>query len=414
MLLGSDLKRFRIKEMEKIEMVSPTPVVAVTKCGIGIFDMEWWRPRIALFRAVTLPSILSAAEGREFNWFLLLDEDMPIEALSLLRTAIAECGGGRYVRLHFVRSSVDANKSGINCIRSVAGDHTRVMVMRVDDDDAVSRDAFSIADTAIEDRNRAAVVSLVDGYAFNAPEGKIGELTYQAHTSNTYFYGTAREVAKVLWNNHTKALGNAEKLGYQTAVVSGEGRNFLFTFHKQGDGSYEKRIDSIAEWRPVSAETEKDFGINTADLGHWMELQSAAEPTLGLTWRRTMPEINEIRSLDTQIARIKKQVVRTNSRLFDRSVPFVYLLRPAIPPAKVKQGNVVFDGVATPGATVVVKVAGKKAVFNEVARTVADGETGQFKVKRAFKRSNWRIRIELILPETDAVAKRWNFGLEVV
>ena len=83
--------------MERIEMVSPTPVVAVTKCGIGIFDMEWWRPRIALFRAVTLPSILSAAEGREFNWFLLLDEDMPIEALSLLRTAIAECGGGRYV-----------------------------------------------------------------------------------------------------------------------------------------------------------------------------------------------------------------------------------------------------------------------------------------------------------------------------
>ena len=395
-------------------MDSSTPAVAVTKCGIGIFDMEWWRPRIALFRAVTLPSILAATEGRKFNWFLLLDEDMPIEALTLLRAAIAECGGEQHVRLQFVRSSVDANKAGINCIRSVAGDHSRVIVMRVDDDDAVSRDAFAIADEAIEDRNRAAVISLVDGYAFNAPEGMIGELTYQAHTSNTYFYGTAREVAKVLWNNHTKALGNAEKLGYQTAIVSGKGRYFLFTFHKQGDGSYEKRIDSIADWEAVSAKTETDFGIDAAGLRYWMGLQATAEPTLGLTWRRTMPEINQIRSLDTQIARIKKQVVRTNSRLFDRSVPFVYLLRPAIPPAKVKQGNVLFEGVATPGATVIVKVAGRKSVFNEVARTVADSETGEFKVSRAFKRSNWRIRIELVLAESIPVAKTWEFGLAVV
>ena len=107
-------------------MHKTVPVIALTKCGIGIFDLDWWVPRLGLFKSVTLPSVLQASEGYEFHWFILLDEDMPTEALESLRTAIDEAGGTDKVHLQFVRTSIEANRAGLNAVRSVAVSYTHL------------------------------------------------------------------------------------------------------------------------------------------------------------------------------------------------------------------------------------------------------------------------------------------------
>lgn len=394
-------------------MPTPIPAIALTKCGIGIFDMEWWRPRLALFRAVTLPSMLSATRGRPFDWFLLLDENMPTAALKHLRQSIEEAGGEDCIRLHFVRTSVEANRAGLNCIRSVAGDTNRVIVIRIDDDDAISDDAFDVVEEAVADRERAAVIALSEGYAFNGPEQLVGEWTYRANTCNTYYYGTTKEIGRVLWNNHTKALLNAEKVGFQSQAIMGRDRYFLYTFHKQGDGSYEDRLKKIESWRKADEEIERRFGIDTAALEDWTELQQNAKQTLGLTWRRTMPEINQIRELDQQIAKLKKWIVKTNSGIFDPNVPYLYLIHPNVPPAKVRRGKIRFEGAANPGATIVLSATGRTGVFTELAATVADQQTGQFEIIQQFNPAIWKIRLESTLANAKGVSKRWEFDLSV-
>lgn len=394
-------------------MPTPIPAVALTKCGIGIFDMEWWRPRLALFRAVTLPSMLAATQGRPFTWFLLLDENMPAAALDVLRQSITEAGGEKIIRLHFVRTSVEANRAGLSCIRSVAGDTDRVIAIRIDDDDAIACDAFDVVEGAITDKGRAAVIALSEGYAFNGPEQLVGEWTYRANTCNTYYYGTTKEIGRVLWNNHTKALSNAEKVGFQSQAITGRDRYFLYTFHKQGDGSYEDRLNKIEAWREADEDIQKRFGIDTSALERWADLQLRAKPTLGLTWRRTMPEINQIRELDYRIAKLKKQIVRTNSGIFDANVPYLYLVHPNVPPAKVRSGKVRFKGAANPGAKVVLSATGRTGVFTELASAVADQKTGDFEIIQQFKPALWKIRLESTLPEVEGVSKRWDFNLTV-
>ena len=216
-----------------------------------------------------------------------------------------------------------------------------------------------------------------------------------------------------MWNNHTKALSNAEKVGFQSQAITGRDRYFLYTFHKQGDGSYEDRLNKIETWREADENIQKRFGIDASALERWAELQLRAKQTLGLTWRRTMPEINQIRELDYQIARLKKQVVKTNSGIFDPNVPYLYLVHPNVPPAKVRRGKIRFKGSANPGATVVLSATGRTGVFTELASAVADQKTGEFEIIQQFKPAIWKIRLESTLSHANSVSKRWDFDLTV-
>ena len=394
-------------------MSTSVPVIALTKCGIGIFDLDWWVPRLGLFKAVTLPSVLQAAEGHEFHWFILLDEDMPAGALDFLRTAIEEVGGAGSVHLQFVRTSIEANRAGLNAVRSVAGDDRRAFVIRIDDDDAVSRDAFTSALNAVDDLGRPAVISLADGYMFDAPGAAYGEWTSPNQTSNTYYYGTLAEVRRVIWHNHTKALFNAKRFGFQSTSVLGKGRHFLYTVHRQADGSYEERQKRIREWAPVGEELAREFGLDIAGLTEWQDYQRTAKPTLGLTWRRSMPETTRIRELFSEIDKLKREIVKTNSAIFDPKTPFLYLLDPAVPPASVKKGKVRFRGVATPGTRLNMSVAGRRLNYKLFKTAEVDERTGEFDFLWAFNSAVWNLRLEVVDRDAEKVLKTWEFKLTV-
>lgn len=389
-------------------MTEPLPVVLVTRCGIGIFDMQWWEARLLLLRSVTLPSVVQAAKGRQITWFLLIDEDIPSAALTVLRSHIEEAGGDDIVRLLFVRSSVDMNKAGINAIRSVAGDHERVMVMRIDDDDAVAVDAFSKAEAQIKDLERPAVITLSDGYAFNAPAGRIGRFRYPSHPSNTFYYGTVGEISKVLWKMHTKALQYGQREGFATASFADGEADFIYTFHPQGDGSYEDRVAKIDNWQPIDEAVER-FGIDLQHYRQWIDRQEQTPPTVGLTWRRTMPEVERMRLLDSEMCELKSQMVAINSRIFDANVPFVYLVKP--PTRRVEAGTVWFEGAASPGARVSLKVTGKSGHYRTFADLETDPVDGSFRTSGRFNAGVWNIRVEVSVAGGSNVDKVWDFQM---
>ena len=394
-------------------MNKSVPVIALTKCGIGIFDLDWWVPRLGLFKSVTLPSVLQAAEEYEFHWFMLLDEDMPTEALEFLRASIDEAGGKEKIHLQFVRTSIEANRAGLNAVRSVAGDNQRALVIRIDDDDAVSRDAFTTALNSIEDREHPAVISLADGYIFDAPGAAYGDWTSPNQTSNTYYYGTLAEVRRVIWHNHTKALFNAKRFGYQSKSVLGKGRHFLYTVHRQADGSYEERQQRIQDWSAVGDQLADEFALDIAGLNEWQEYQRTAKPTLGLTWRRSMPETTRMRELFSEVDKLKHEIVKTNSAIFDPKTPFLYLLDPAVPPASVKKGKVRFRGVATPGTRVNLSVAGNSLNYKLFKTVEVDDRTGEFDFLCAFNSAVWNLRLEVVDRGTEKVLKKWEFKLTV-
>lgn len=389
------------------------PVVIVTRCGIGVFDMEWWEARLALFRAVTLPSILNATREFELTWFLLLDEDMPPQALSVLREFINEVGGEEVIRLTFVRSSAEMNKAGLNAIRSVAGDTERVLAMRIDDDDAVSSDAIVAAQEQLTNYEKPAVITLPEGYAFNAPEQELGEFEYASNTSNTVYYGRVEELRKVLWGNHTKTFANARRSGFAAHSFKDGRRFFLYTYHRQGDGSYENRVSKIERWRGLDQSDARRFGIDIAALDRWVELQSQTRPTVGLTWRRTMPEVEQLRQLYAESGRLKARMVRTNSSIFDASVPFIYLNEPLPAPRKVPRGRVKFSGVATPGARVSLSATGRSGKFTQLAEAAADPSSGEFSLHASFSPAQWTVRLQVVLDSAAESVKDWDFSLQV-
>ena len=55
---------------------SNVPLGIITRFGIGIFDESWFEHRFALFRALTLPSVLNQS-SRDFVWLLCVDQEMP-------------------------------------------------------------------------------------------------------------------------------------------------------------------------------------------------------------------------------------------------------------------------------------------------------------------------------------------------
>ena len=89
-----------------------------------------------------------------------------------------------------------------------------------------------------------------------------------------------------MFQNHVKWLSVAKRLGYRSVASDVGSPQFLYTYHKQADGSYEKRVGGIDAWRKISAADVERFGIDLEALREWVELQASMPATIGLTWRR--------------------------------------------------------------------------------------------------------------------------------
>lgn len=383
--------------------LSSVPIVAVTRCGIGIYDQKWWESRLELLKAITFPS-LTRFEDLNFTWYILLDSAVPNNVYIALQELVQN-SGSRCVRFSFVDNPAFVREGMLNAVKSVAAPNQRCIAMRIDDDDAVSSDFFeNVLELALDEPDKPAVISLSSGYAFNAPEQKVGELSYPSHPCNTVFYGTPAELNRIMFRNHVKWLQQAEALGFRSLDVDSKSEQFLYTYHKQGDGSYEKRVSKVDHWREIGAQDVSRFGLQMVPLEAWVKKQESLPKTVGLTWRRAQGERWQLESLKAEMQRLKQEIVKTNSKIFDPAVPFLYMLKP-LHGTKVRAGTVTFTGTTNVGATVSLSVTGKTGIYRTVQQVTADENDGSFKLVGRFNRGIWNIRIRSTMTTIDGEEK---------
>ena len=371
--------------------VRETPIVAVTRCGIGVFDKKWWAARLQLLKAITVPS-LSRFRGRNFHWYIVLDSAIPTQVYEELHSIVSD-GAQDFVRFVFVESNSQTRDAIMNAAKALVPPSKRVAVLRIDDDDAIAADFFdNVFNEIAKEPDQPAVISMAKGFALNAPDQEVGNLTYASHPCNTVFYGKLTELDKVMFQNHVKWLSVAKRLGYRSVASDVGSPQFLYTYHKQADGSYEKRVGGIDAWRKISAADVERFGIDLEALREWVELQASMPATIGLTWRRAQGELWKMEQLKTSMKQLKREIVKTNSSIFDPTVPFLYVYQP-MHKAKVKAGRIKFTGLTNNGAAVSLHVTGKTGIYREMASVKLDADSGDFALAGNFNVGEWNIRI---------------------
>lgn len=392
---------------------SSTPIVAITRCGIGIFDEQWWESRIELLRAVTFPS-LSRFGHLDFTWVILLDSAVPNFVYERLQ-ALVQKRGASFIRFQFVENPSFMKEGIYNAIKSVVGPTQRCLALRIDDDDAVALDFFENAlDIAFDRPEEPAVISLAKGLAFNAPERSVGELIYPSHPCNTTFYGTAAELNRVIFRSHVKWLASAEGAGFRAVRDESKSQQFLYTYHKQGDGSYENRVSRIAEWRDLGQSEIDRFGVDLEALDQWIEKQRSLPQTVGLTWRRAQGELWKLERLKKEMQLLKRQIVSVNSKIFDPSTPFLYMNKPS-DGAEVEAGTVVFTGTSNVGARVSLSVTGSSGKYRVVDEVSTNRSNGNFRLVGRFKPGLWNIRVESQLGEGgEAASRQINYQIRAI
>ena len=111
--------------------------------GIGVFDPEWLRYRLDLFKAVTLPSI-KAQKNSSFRLIVQVDEELPEPFSAELHGAIENLP---YAQLDFLELHSDRAESAKRIVHSESADI--FIVIRIDDDDAISATTLSALQQAV-------------------------------------------------------------------------------------------------------------------------------------------------------------------------------------------------------------------------------------------------------------------------
>lgn len=389
----------------------PTNLI-ITRFGIGVFDPRWWQARLALFEAITLPS-LESAMPRDFEWVLLLDQDLPDEILRWLRASVRNTKIAPRIRFEFVPSHVYMNDGVRNILRQYSDADERMIVMMIDDDDAIADDFFAPMKNLVEDNpHTSKLVTYSSGLALDGPRRNVAPLHRGNLLCGTCFYGTPAELHKLLMSSHTKWAKTASVMGFEVHEVSDQNKpGFVYTYHGQGDGDYNARVDSLVGWKRIGEFERKRFGVDELGLNRWMEVQDVTPPTLGLTWRRTQPEQYELHKLKLQMREVKRRTIETNSDLFNRKNPFLYMVYP-LPNSSRPKGRIAFKGVATPGQKVRLSAAGTKGKYVELGRAISNPDNGLFGIGANFGKAKWNIRVELLGPAEDVV-RRFEYTINV-
>lgn len=380
--------------------VVPQQTVILTRMGVGVYDLEWWRVRLSIFDVVTASSV-SAMRGRSIVWYLILDEDVPGEVLDSLHEIISRRGLGGIATFIFVADSTQISRGMRQALITAAPSSARLHVQLLDDDDAITTDLHDAhLDVFDEEFAGPQIASTLIGLAVDAPRLRMGSRKMPSYPVNTTFYGTAASVLRAMRTSHTQWLSRAPSIGGRAYEVADSAHpSWLYLVHEQADGGYAERsrdIGAAGDLAPLASDQLARFGIDHQEFVSAVELLREAPPTLGLTWRRTQPQILRLADARLDVARVKREMVKINSNIFDRSTPFFYLRRP-LPRAELTAGSVQFTGTGTPGSTIEIWLSGAGEP-RLIGTSICDAESGSWAVTFKIAAStNWKIEIRQVI-----------------
>lgn len=376
-----------------------TKSVILTRMGIGVFDERWWEPRLRLLEIVTASS-LARFRGRNFEWVILLDADIPRKIYGQIREIISRVGLEGYVNFVFLPDYSHLADYLDLALTAVSHPQQRIHVQLLDDDDAISPELHDIHLAAFDREFREIQVATSPiGLGIDTPELSVGALRAESYVLNTSFYGTSEQVSGLIRTRHTQWIKTAVSRGGRGLVLEAESANgplWAYLYHRQGDGDYFARVNALkatGTYRPLKQDDLTGMGIDLKALKASVLDSSRAPDTLGLTWRRTQPQQMKLEDLRDLARAEKKRLVEINANLFSDEQKFFYVLMP-LRNARRPAGRIAFKGVGSPASEIHLYVKGSRSDFKKHGSALCRSEDGRWGIAANFAKGRWRVQFK--------------------
>lgn len=272
-------------------------VVFYTRFGIGVSDRRWMDYRIALFEAVTLPSIARfCAQGAQ--WFIFTDLWMDLERQTRMEQALRRVEGSENIRLVPLPLAAYLAPTLGQFVR----DRDQVSLVRIDDDDALSSSYFDLVPSG------PGLVTVAGGLEALLSERTMRPMDHPYHSMNTVFTGPPEQAAEFARVGHHRIEEWGKKVKARITVVEKKAPGFLYARHKLADsgfGSIRHTIVTDDASTPLTDGWRRRFGIDEELFQNWRALDRATPPlSEAKTWLRGGELLDEAQRITQDMATV--------------------------------------------------------------------------------------------------------------
>jgi hypothetical protein len=284
--------------------------VLATRVGIGVYDVGWFDYRLALFEAITVPS-MAAQTSQDFHWLVVVDQRMPRAARERLDRAVAARPGTEVLPVEFKSDLRAAVAARARELADTAGTEFTV-TSRLDDDDAMHTEAFARLHDEADDfqrtgRSRYAVFSFNVGCMWLPPHRRGYTRYHDSHSLGLSLMEPAKRCQSIYSKPHKEIKYQYAPRGAHLRGIDGDRRWWLYATHpladsETGDRSRIERILTHRYGYRVDDTLLASFGLDPSVIDR---LGGDAEPEIiGSTirlWERAVDAEQEIQQLRSEL-----------------------------------------------------------------------------------------------------------------
>ncbi|GAA4766007.1 glycosyltransferase [Citricoccus nitrophenolicus] len=275
--------------------------VFYTRFGLGVSDTQWLDFRLALFQAVTLPSISRfCAHGAQ--WVVFTDTRLPPAQDNSLRHAVHRAPGSVNIRIEPLDMMVQMRPR----MESLVADRDLVTLVKIDDDDALSDDFFDLMP------REPGLVTLPHGFEVIWADQVHRPKTHPFLSMNTAATLPPHLVRDFVRVSHSAVGKWARAQGLPVSVLDEAPPTYVYGRHPLADTGYADHRRAVMEDPQKADFTRRQirrFGIDRRALSEWSQL---ARRTPGLkqakTWelshalnRASLEHLDQVEALHQQI-----------------------------------------------------------------------------------------------------------------
>ena len=286
--------------------------VVVMRFGIGIFDERWLDHRLKLFKAITLPSLISQCKDSEFYFGLQVDKNIPEYYYDHLRRLISVIPNAeiRKLELHYDRK-VDHQEQIERIVNEKHYDY--IISTRIDDDDALTTGSFSAimntARTLVDKGFVPSAIIIRHGLRFAPLENRGLWHDHDSHSTGASVLIPVGSKTNIYSFNHTKIPSYFKDKGWNVCYIEKDQAAWLYTVHKYSDTDYESKVNKIKNHKDAVVPNQEDlqkFSVNEESLKEWIELERSVKPLVG----GKMTDF--IRDIEDKIVKLRKMLLTEN------------------------------------------------------------------------------------------------------
>jgi hypothetical protein len=230
-----------------------------TRFGLGVKDRAWFDHRLALFSAITVPS-LKAQDDQGFHWALFVDADLPTDVRLCLERLLAPFESRAF--LHSESTHTSQHVLALARSRNLVDDSGHVLTARIDDDDAwhrstvkdirrrvrhhLSSNAQKGVGITFEYGLEWIMYEMIDVDRFQREGRTVMQETalrpyrFPFHSMSVFVFAALADELSAISTSHPRMPDLLRSKGYDVEVVADDAPMWLYCRHKQAATSVRK------------------------------------------------------------------------------------------------------------------------------------------------------------------------------